>query len=253
MKSCRQISIEWQLAERTVTKLCKDGRIPGAIKKGKSWQIPDDAERPKDQRVTTGKYIRSSRNWYFMKEQEITYGSDNRKPLPIGISEYIRAVSNYYYVDKTLMIKELLDRKHLVTLFTRPRRFGKTLNMDMLRVFFEKTTEDTSQYFRDKAIWQCGTEYTMHQGKYPVIYLTFKDVKFGSWADTLEKIKALLQEEFSRHGDLLESEALADYEKAYYRRVLDGSASLVDLTSALKNLSKYLAAHHQIAPIIIID
>ena len=71
------------------------------------------------------------------------------------ISDYIRAQSEYYYVDKTLLIKEFLDRKSLVSLFTRPRRFGKTLNMDMLRVFFEISDEDTRRYFTDKAIWQC--------------------------------------------------------------------------------------------------
>ena len=76
----------------------------------------------------------------------------NNKSLPIGISDYVRAQADYYYVDKTLLIKEFLDQKPLVSLFTRPRRFGKTLNMDMLRVFFEISEEDTSKYFEDKAI-----------------------------------------------------------------------------------------------------
>ena len=79
--------------------------------------------------------------------------SSVRKPLPIGVSDYRDACKNYYYVDKTLMIKEFLDERPKVSLFTRPRRFGKTLNMDMLRTFFEKTAEDTSVYFRDKKIW----------------------------------------------------------------------------------------------------
>ena len=81
--------------------------------------------------------------------------SKEKKPLPIGISDYIRAQAEYYYVDKTLLIKEFLDQKSLVSLFTRPRRFGKTLNMDMLRVFFEKSTANTSVYFADKEIWKC--------------------------------------------------------------------------------------------------
>ena len=102
------------------------------------------------------------------------------KPLPIGFSDYIRTQSEYYYVDKTLLIKEILDRKPLVSVFTRPRRFGKTLNMDMLRVFFEISDEDTSVFFSDKEIWKCGSEYQEHQGKYPVIFLTLKDVKFES-------------------------------------------------------------------------
>ena len=103
------------------------------------------------------------------------------KLLPIGISDYVRVQSEYYYIDKTLMIKEILDKKTLVSIFTRPRRFGKTLNMDMLRVFFEISEEDTSKYFADKNIWKCGEEYRLHQGKYPVIFLTFKDVKFDTW------------------------------------------------------------------------
>ena len=151
------------------------------------------------------------------------------------------------------MIKEFLDRKTLVTFFTRPRRFGKTLNMDMLRVYFEKTKEDTSVYFKDKAIWKMGKEYTKHQGKYPVIFLTFKDVKFDSWKTTLEKIKWLLQEEFGRHIELLDSEKLETYEKDYFKTILSGEAGEVDLASSLENLSRMLYKHYEIAPIIIVD
>ena len=86
------------------------------------------------------------------------------KSLPIGISDYVRAQSEYYYVDKTMLIKEFLDKKPLVSLFTRPRRFGKTLNMDMLRVFFEKKAEDTSKFFTDKDIWKCGSDYPENHG-----------------------------------------------------------------------------------------
>lgn len=75
-------------------------------------------------------------------------------PMPVGISDYRLASSEYYYVDKTLMIKEFLDERPMVSLLTRPRRFGKTLNMDIFRTFFEKTDEDTSVYFRDKKIYK---------------------------------------------------------------------------------------------------
>ncbi|MEQ2533597.1 AAA family ATPase [Lachnospira hominis (ex Hitch et al. 2024)] len=175
------------------------------------------------------------------------------KSLPIGISDYVRAQSEYYYVDKTLLIKEFLDRRPLVSLFTRPRRFGKTLNMDMLRVFFEISDEDTSRYFADKAIWNCGEEYRAYQGKYPVIFLTFKDVKFDTWEATIDKIRGLLQEEYGRHQELLDSEKLSQYEKIYFTKILDSSANEVELTSALERLSKMLAAHYGKAPIIIID
>ena len=175
------------------------------------------------------------------------------KSLPIGISDYVRAQSEYYYVDKTLLIKEFLDRRPLVSLFTRPRRFGKTLNMDMLRVFFEISDEDTSRYFADKAIWNCGEEYRAYQGKYPVIFLTFKDVKFDTWEATIDKIRGLLQEEYGRHQELIDSDKLSQYEKNYFTKILNSSANEVELTSALERLSKMLAVHYGKAPIIIIN
>jgi len=186
-------------------------------------------------------------------EDGMTGCRKNKKALPIGISDYVRVQSEYYYVDKTLLIKDFLDRKPLVSLFTRPRRFGKTMNMDMLRVFFERTDEDTSVYFRDKIIWKCGQEYTAQQGQYPVIFLTFKDVKFETWAATLEKLGGLLQAEFGRHKELLKSDRVADYEKDYFTKILYGKANEVELSAALENLSRMLDAHYDKAPVIIID
>lgn len=237
MKTCKQTAVEWGISERAVNDLCKRGRIEGAVKSGKSWQIPDDVKKPADARKRSGRIA----------------AVNERKPLPIGISDYVRAQSEYYYVDKTLLIRDFLDRKPLVSLFTRPRRFGKTLNMDMLRVFFEISEEDTSKYFADKEIWKCGEAYRQHQGKYPVIFLTFKDVKFDSWAATLDKIRSLLQAEFGRHAELTSSDKIADFEKEYFRRILNGSASEVDLASALERLSAMLAKHYGKGPVIIID
>lgn len=240
MKDCKQIAAEWGLSERTVSALCKSGKINGVRKSGRFWQIPDDAKKPSDGRVSSGKYVKKS-------------GEKEKKPLPIGISDYIRAQADYYYVDKTMLIKEFFDKKPLVSLFTRPRRFGKTLNMDMLRVFFEISDEDTSRYFKDKAIWKCGPEYREQQGRYPVIFLTFKDVKFDSWKDTLDKIGALLQEEFGRHQELADSGRLAEYEKNYFAKIINGVASEVELTSSLEKLSQMLTKHYGKAPVIIID
>ena len=239
MKSSEQMAIEWGLSKRAINDLCNKGKIPGAVKEGRKWLIPDDAVRPADGRVSSGKYAKKK---------------DGRtRPLPIGVSDYVRAQSEYYYVDKTLLIKEFLDQKPLVSLFTRPRRFGKTLNMDMLRVFFEISDEDTSKYFVDKAIWKCGEEYRKHQGKYPVIFLTFKDVKYDSWESTVAKIRGLLQNEFGRHQELLSSRELAEYEKAYFSKVLNGEASAIEMSEALERLSQMLATHYGKAPIIIID
>lgn len=240
MKTCKEMASIWNISVRAVSSLCKSGRIPGAVKNGKNWEISDNAQKPVDGRISTGEY----------SKREMTTA---RKPLPIGISDYVRAQSDYYYVDKTMLIKEFLDQKPLVSLFTRPRRFGKTLNMDMLRVYFEKTDKDTSKYFKDKDIWKCGEGYRAHQGKYPMIFLTFKDVKFDSWQATVEKIKSLLQEEYGRHQELLSSDRISDYEKEYFNKVLSATENEVELSSSLEKLSKMLATHYDKAPIIIID
>ncbi len=119
----KEAAMRWHLTARRVSEMCKNGQIAGVKKQGRSWLIPADTPRPQDHRVKSGAY----------KKQ-------NRKPglsLPIGISDY-RLAQEYYYVDKTLMIKDFLDERPMVSLFTRPRRFGKTLNMDMLRTFLKK-------------------------------------------------------------------------------------------------------------------
>ncbi len=239
MKSSEQFAIEWELSKRTINDLCNKGKIPGAIKEGRKWLVPDDAVRPADRRVSSGKYVKKR--------------TANNKSLPIGISDYVRAQADYYYVDKTLLIKEFLDQKPLVSLFTRPRRFGKTLNMDMLRVFFEISKEDTSKYFEDKAIWKYGEEYRKQQGQYPVVFLTFKDVMFDSWKATLDKIRDILQEEFGRHQELANSDKLAEYEKTYFAKIINGEATEVDLAASLAKLSQMLTKHYGKAPIIIID
>lgn len=176
-----------------------------------------------------------------------------RLPLPIGVADYRLASTEYYYIDKTLMIKEFLDERPMVSLFTRPRRFGKTLNMDMLRTFFEKTAEDTSVYFRDKAIWQCGERYRSYQGKYPVIFLTFKDVKFTTWQETFQSIRELIAKEAYRHIELKDSDRCDAFDKKAFLRLLQGNADETELTNALADLSLALHKHYGIAPIIIID
>ena len=111
----KEAAAAWGITERRVNELCKTGRISGAYKEGRQWFIPDGTHKPMDKRSrrSAGKPAVSSAH----------------KPLPIGVSDYRDACKNYYYVDKTLMIKEFLDERPKVSLFTRPRRFGKTLNM----------------------------------------------------------------------------------------------------------------------------
>lgn len=229
----------WNISERRVSTLCREGRISGAKKQGKSWLIPVDAKKPADGRVKSGRYKKAAR--------------PVNLPLPIGISDYRLASSEYYYIDKTMMIKEFIDERPMVSLFTRPRRFGKTLNMDMLRTFFEKTDEDTSVYFRDKKIWACGQKYRDYQGKYPVIFVTFKDIKFNTWEETFNAIKDVFSKESARHMELQSSEKCNEYEQKAFEKLLSGDVNEVELSGALLNLSSMLHKHHGTAPIIIID
>lgn len=244
MMSCKKAALKWNVSDRLVSGLCAKGEIPGAVKEGRSWLLPENAKKPDDKRIKNGEYRKKAKP---SKVRSV------KLSMPVGISDYRRAQQDYYYVDKTLLIRDFIDQRPQVTLFTRPRRFGKTLNMDMLRVFFEQSKEDTSVYFRDKKIWACGERYTSYQGKFPVIFLTFKDVKFSTWEQTLDKIKALLQAEYGRHMELQDSPALAEYEQQYFTRIINREASEVELTSALENLSLMLDEHYKKAPVIIID
>lgn len=235
----REAAARWEITERRVNELCKTGRISGAYKDGKQWIIPDNAQKPADKRMRSRA---SSQDTQTM-----------RRPLPVGVSDFRDACSNYYYVDKTMLIKDFLDERAKVSLFTRPRRFGKTLNMDMLRVFFEHTSEDTSVYFKDKKIWRCGASYTQHQSRYPVIFLTFKDVKCLSWGDTFQKIRKLISLEFMRHSELETSEKLSTYEKQQYRRIAGDTADEMDYQMGLQLLSLLLHKHWGRETVIIID
>lgn len=225
--SCSDASKAMGFSVRRIQQMCKNGELPGAIKEGRKWLIPDETIHMN----------------HFAKN----------KSLPIGVSDFKLATTGYYYVDKTLMIRDFLDKKPMVSLFTRPRRFGKTLNMDMLRVFFEKTNEDTSVYFKDKQIWQCGDYYTKRQGQYPVIFLTFKDVKSMTWEETFQKIRRLISLEFIRHNELETSSVLTAYEKEQYHLLAGDSGDEVDCQMGLQLLSLLLHKHYGRECIIIID
>lgn len=225
--SCSDASKAMGFSVRRIQQMCKNGELPGAIKEGRKWLIPDETIHMN----------------HFAKN----------KSLPIGVSDFKLATTGYYYVDKTLMIRDFLDKKPMVSLFTRPRRFGKTLNMDMLRVFFEKTNDDTSVYFKDKQIWQCGDYYTKHQGQYPVIFLTFKDVKSMTWEETFQKIRRLISLEFIRHNELETSSVLTAYEKEQYHLLAGDGGDEVDCQMGLQLLSLLLHKHYGRECIIIID
>lgn len=230
--SADEAARKWNISVRRVQQMCKSGEIPGAVKEGRSWVLPEDVQQPVRKTLKTSRAL---------------------LPLPVGISSYVEAVSNYYYVDKTLLIRDFVDTLPKVSLFTRPRRFGKTLNMDMLRVFFEKTEEDTSCWFKDKKIWSCGEAYRKHQGRYPVIFLTFKDVKYSTWENALSDISEIIRMEYSRHAELRESGKCTEYEKSFYAKIISGDAEEVELARSLSVLSAMLHKHAGMPAVIIID
>lgn len=237
--SVKEAAQLWNVTERRVTALCKSGKIEGARKVGRSWVLPCNTVKPADGRIKSGTYKKTV--------------ASSKLPLPIGVSDYRLASSEYYYIDKTLMIRDFIDERPMVSLFTRPRRFGKTLNMDMLRTFFEKTEEDTSIYFRNKNIWKCGEKYRNYQGKYPVIFITFKDIKFHTWEETFSAMRDVFASEAHRHMELQSSEKCDDYDKNIFQKILLGEVNEVELSSALMELSRMLHKHYGIAPVIIID
>ena len=236
MMTVKEASAVWNIFDTRITKLCREGRIKGAVKQGKTWLIPRGLPKPEDLRF-----------------------SDSVKPLsllppPVGISDFKKAVKDFYYVDKTMLIKDFLDRQPEVILFTRPRRFGKTLNMSMLRTFFEiNNTEDTSVYFSDKKIWYCGEKYRKYQGKFPVIFLSFKDIRCDRFSDILILLKEAIAHEFSRHKELQTSDKCYESDRDYFIKVKNKELEDISLTMSLQILSRMLHMHYGEKTVIIID
>lgn len=160
---CKEAANILGVSIRRISGLCNEGKLEGAYRQGKSWKIPELSVL------------------HMVKDGQKKTEKTDVLPCAVGNTSYKEITQHCYYVDKTLLIRDLIDDHSTVTLFTRPRRFGKTLAMDMLKTFFEKSDEDTSVYFRDKKIWRCGEKYRFMQGRYPVVTITFKDVKFTNW------------------------------------------------------------------------
>ena len=214
---------------------CEEDKTNGANQNNGIWETPSDTEKP-----LAKKY-----------DGQLRTNSFDKLPLPIGISDYRIASTEYYYVDKTMLIKDFIDERPMVSLFTRPRRFGKTLTMDMIRTFFEIADEDTSIYFKNKKIWACGDKYQQYQGKYPVIYVSFKDIKNSNWNDTFKSLARVIRMEFLRHKELAHSDKITDH--SYYNHIVNQEATQTDYEIAFLKLSQMLHEHYGVAPIIIID
>ncbi len=185
---------------------------------------------------------------------------DIKKAIPIGIESYKEMIDrDYYYIDKTRLIVDLLTQKSKVTLFTRPRRFGKTLAQSMLRTFFEEeigadgNAVDNSGYFAGKKIMGAGAQYTGHMGKYPVIFLSMKSAKQPDFEMAYSRLLTDIVSEFERHAYLLEGNVLTPAQKKRYNAVLEQSAGMAEVTFSLKFLSDCLEKYHHQKTIILID
>lgn len=183
----------------------------------------------------------------------------DKKPLPIGVDDFEKLITRgYYFVDKTLMIRELLDRRGEVNLFTRPRRFGKSLNMSMLRYFFEDARRDDgsridySGLFEGMRILETGGKYTEHMGRYPVIMLTLKTAKQPDFASAYALLVREIAGEFRRHAYLLGDGQIAQ-QRERYELLMSERADRASCLDALKFLSECLHKYHGKKAIILID
>lgn len=163
-----------------------------------------------------------------------------KKGLLIGTSDFKRYIDgNGYFVDKSLFIKQVLDNKSTVQLITRPRRFGKTLNMTMLRYFFEDGKEDNSYLFKDLEVSK-HSDIMKYQGKYPVIYLTFKDIKFSDWDTCFEALKEEMRKVYYKFKDILDLNEISEFEKKIFNKILCEEGSLKETINSLKNICEYI-------------
>ena len=174
-----------------------------------------------------------------------------KKAVPVGIEDFERIINeDYYYVDKTMLIEELLINRAPVTLFTRPRRFGKTLNMSMLRYFFDvKDKEENKKLFENLKIYD--SEYMSEQGKYPVIFVSLKDLKEDTWEECLESIKDIMYKIFNEYSFLRKK--LNIVEKRQFDKIWEITGNERNFKTSLLDLSNYLNKYYGEKVIILID
>jgi hypothetical protein len=178
------------------------------------------------------------------------------KKLPIGHSDFKRIIEDdMFYVDKSLFIKEILNSGSLVSLLVRPRRFGKTLNLSMLKYFFEKhpNSQSSRHLFLNLKIEKEGEKVLSKCGRYPVIFFTFKDAKAKNWIECRKIIQKLISDEYERHSYLLENLKISDKQIIYFNEILSQTADINVIQNSLKFLSDLLFSYHKERVIILID
>ena len=178
----------------------------------------------------------------------------DRKPIPVGTEDFKELIDKgYCFVDKTLLIKDLLNQNAKVNLITRPRRFGKTLNMSMIQRFFEKTEKSNAYLFDGLKINDAGEKYLKHQGQYPVITISLKDMDKSDYGSAFVFFKNAVAEEFGRHNYLKDSSELSEAEKEKFLSIRDEKAKDIEYEFALRFLSVCLEKHFHAKVIILID
>ena len=177
-----------------------------------------------------------------------------KKKIPIGIEDFKRLIDKgCYFVDKSLLIRDILDSGADVHLFTRPRRFGKTLNQSMIQYFFEKQDTNNSYLFKDLNISRAGEEYMEYQGKYPVITLSFKGMKKDTFEEAITHFKWMMSREYERHPEIMQSEIINQADKELYQRVIMRKADISDYSISVQFLTDALMKIHGKKAIVLID
>ena len=173
------------------------------------------------------------------------------KNIPIGVEDFKRLVDeDYYYVDKSMLIKEVL--REVVVLYTRPRRFGKTLNMSMLNYFYNIKEKENAYLFNDLAISK-DEEVMQHQNRYPVIFISLKDMRKPTFERQVNKLKAILHQVLLQYKELIDSEQLDESEKVLMQSYKDKTADIDDIEDSLFNISQCLHKHYREKVVILID
>ena len=174
--------------------------------------------------------------------------------IGLGESDFKKLrTTNNYYIDKTLYIKHIIDNQSRVILVTRPRRFGKTLNMSTLRYFFDCEKKDTDKLFEGLKIMEQGEKYTSKLGAYPCIYITLKDVRGSNPEEMMLLFQTELNELFIDHANLLKSEKIFDVEKEMFNTVLNLKANKIQLQGAIKLLSRMLYREYEKPVMLFLD
>ena len=174
--------------------------------------------------------------------------------IGIGESDFkMLRLNNNYFIDKSLYVKDIIDNKSKVILVTRPRRFGKTLNMSMLRYYFDIKCKDSKELFKGLKIMEQDEYYTSKLGAFPVIYLSLKDAGLMNYEYMIMQMKTIMMDMFYEHKYILENQDLSEGEKAIFNRILKAEATDVDLINSLKILSKMLYIYYNRPVILLVD